>query len=527
AGTMGLRATVTRYAHERWQRVTVAGLALAAAMLALFVLLFFIIIPTVIEKMVTMQSELVEGSEVMERWKNPKFKMQFKVFVFSVKNPDQVLEGATPILKESGPYVWDKVMRHEVTSSGNGTVTFKRKVLYHFNERDSCPTCILGNRVWVPNIIYQKFVEVASRPTMRAAATTLLAQTPFLELEVGDLLFDGYKDPFLENFCDVPFVNVICQTVFGLPERIGLFYGFNNSYVDGEYTVKDGTMNIRERGDLVSFEGMDRLRKSWWTSEEALQLKGNEGSLFHPFIKRDETLWTFSNQLCRALPLKYEKDTEVMGIPTYRFRVPPETFDTAENSGYCHPTEKVFYPQQAAHERHCYPRGVMQVAKCRPNEPPAVLSMPNFNLAPEEVRRSVEGLNATDDERDSIIVDVEPTLGMPVRAHRAMQINIEFWSGKDILIPAYHTKQRSTLIPVVIVHDDAEIDDETLHKVKLELIMGQRVAAFGCYLLLLTAITLAVSTVLFALYKSGRLCQRRDGVYVADSRSEKISSGKI
>lgn len=76
-------------------------------------------------------------------------------------------------------------------------------------------------------------------------------------------------------------------------------FQFNNSYVDGEYTVKDGTMNIRytvvlrvidflpycdygslnyrstkyrnllrERGDLVSFEGMDRLRKSWWSNEE-------------------------------------------------------------------------------------------------------------------------------------------------------------------------------------------------------------------------------------------------------------------
>ncbi|KAF8359424.1 scav-2 [Pristionchus pacificus] len=516
---MGLRATATRWAHDRWQRVTVAGVALAAAMLALFVLLFFMVIPAVVERLVIKQSELVEGSEVMERWKNPKFKMQFKVFVFSVRNPDEVLNGARPIVKETGPYVWDKVMKHEVTAAGNGTVTFKRKVLYFFNEKDSCPTCILGNRVWVPNIIYQKFVEVASKPAMRAAATTLLAQTPFLELEVGDLLFRGYKDPFLENFCDVPFVNVICQTVFALPERIGLFYGFNNSYVDGEYTVKDGTMNIRERGDLVSFEGMDRLRKSWWSNEEARVLKGNEGSLFHPFVKRDETLWTFSNQLCRALPLVYEKDTEVLGIPTYRFRVTPTAFDYDDNPGYCHATDKVFYPQQNGSERHCYPHGIMQVAKCRPNEPPAVLSMPNFHLAPEEVRQSVEGLNATDEERDSIIVDVEPTLGMPVRAHRAMQINIEFWAGKDILLPAYHTKQRSTLIPIVIVHDDAEIDDETLNKVKLELIMGQRVAAGACYLLLLTALALLAATGLFALYKSGLLCGRRSDVYAAESPS--------
>lgn len=34
---------------------------------------------------------------------------------------------------------------------------------------------------------------------------------------------------------------------------------------------------------------------------------------------------------CRALPLVYEKDTEVLGIPTYRFRVPPTAFDYDEN----------------------------------------------------------------------------------------------------------------------------------------------------------------------------------------------------
>lgn len=34
---------------------------------------------------------------------------------------------------------------------------------------------------------------------MRAAATTLLSQTAFLEVEVGELLFEGYKDPFLDK----------------------------------------------------------------------------------------------------------------------------------------------------------------------------------------------------------------------------------------------------------------------------------------------------------------------------------------
>ncbi|GMT17103.1 hypothetical protein PFISCL1PPCAC_8400, partial [Pristionchus fissidentatus] len=520
------RSTLTRWARVHWQRVTVAGVLLSIAMLALFLLLFFLIIPTIVERMVTKQSELVEGSEVMERWKNPKFKMQFKVFVFSVKNPDEVLSGAKPIVKESGPYTFDKVMKHEVSSSGNGTITFKRKVLYHFNEADSCPTCILGNRIWVPNIIYQKFVEVASRPTMKAAATTLLAQTPFLELEVGDLLFHGYKDPFLENFCDAPFVNIVCQTIFSLPERIGLFYGMNNSYIEGEYTIKDGSLKIRERGEVVSYNGMDRLRRNWWSDEEALKLRGSEGSLFHPFVKRDETLWSLSSQMCRSIPLVYERDSEVRGIPTYRFRVPPTAFDTTETPGFCHATEKVFFRAQQGNDRHCYPRGIVQVAKCRPNEPPVVLSLPNFNYASDDVQQSVEGLNSTDDERDSIYVDIEPTLGMPVRAHRAVQLNVEFWAGKEILLPAYHTKQRSALIPIAVVHDDAEIDEETLNKVQRELILSQRVASGACYTLLFFALALLAATGIYALIMWRGLCGHRDDVYAADSARAGSSSSE-
>ena len=72
------------------------------------------------------------------------------------------------------------------------------------------------------------------------------------------------------------------------------------------------------------------------------------------------------------------------------------------------------------------------------------------------MQSSVRGLNASDEERDAITVDIEPvcdyqyllsparvesfgtslqTLGVAFRARRRAQINVEFWAGKDILIP--------------------------------------------------------------------------------------------
>lgn len=53
-------------------------------------------------------------------------------------------------------------------------------------------------------------------------------------------------------------------------------------------------------GFLSNFDKVDKIFFIRGKFEfQARVLKGNEGSLFHPFVKRDETLWTFSNQLCR------------------------------------------------------------------------------------------------------------------------------------------------------------------------------------------------------------------------------------
>ena len=76
--------------------------------------------------------------------------------------------------------------------------------------------------------IFQKFIEAASKPAMKAATAALLVQTPFLEVEVSELLFDGYVDPFLDQVCSLPFVDFVCESILDLPERIGFFWGVSD-----------------------------------------------------------------------------------------------------------------------------------------------------------------------------------------------------------------------------------------------------------------------------------------------------------
>ncbi|KAK6018291.1 CD36 family protein, partial [Ostertagia ostertagi] len=265
----------------------------------------------------------------MEKWANPQYEILFKVYVHSIKNPDEIMNGAIPEVTESGPYTFNKKVTNKVLSHENGIVKFKRFISYTFNETESCLTCILGNRIWIPNMIYQKFVEAASTVGMRAAATTLLSQTAFLEVEVGEFLFEGYKDPFLDKVCEIPFMNFVCDSILDLPDRIGMFYEANNT-ADGVYEIHDGVDNPQDLGKIETWNGKKSVDPSW-------------------------SIW-----------LEFEKEVEYEGIPAYRFIVPPDVFDPTipENDGFCNPTDKKFFESQNETD-DCFPKGLLEISKCQ------------------------------------------------------------------------------------------------------------------------------------------------------------------
>ena len=65
-------------------------------------------------------------------------KLQTSVYIFDVKNPDEVKNGAKPLLKEHGPYVYDEY-HHKVNLkwNHNGTVTYENVREYHYNSNES------------------------------------------------------------------------------------------------------------------------------------------------------------------------------------------------------------------------------------------------------------------------------------------------------------------------------------------------------------------------------------------------------
>ena len=67
----------------------------------------------------------------------------------------------------------------------------------------------------------------------------------------------------------------------------------------------------------------DETELSFWKNDTGSMcnaIQGTDGSTFHPDIKKDEKIHIFNRDLCRSLPLVYQKDViDGNGIPGYRF----------------------------------------------------------------------------------------------------------------------------------------------------------------------------------------------------------------
>jgi len=50
---------------------------------------------------------LVKGTEAYERWRKLPVALCFNIYLFNVTNPDDVQNGANPVVQEIGPYVYE------------------------------------------------------------------------------------------------------------------------------------------------------------------------------------------------------------------------------------------------------------------------------------------------------------------------------------------------------------------------------------------------------------------------------------
>ncbi|XP_055385357.1 scavenger receptor class B member 1-like isoform X2 [Condylostylus longicornis] len=376
---------------------------------------------SVVRLVIDHQIALRNGTQTFGWWAKPPVEPMIKVYVYNVTNADDFLNNGTKaVLDELGPYVYAETWEREnIVENDNGTITFSMKKTFVF--REDLSNGLEDDVVIVPNIPMLSATSQSKNAARflrlaMASIMDILKIKPFVEVSVGQLLW-GYEDPLLKLAKDV------VPKEQKLPyEEFGLMYGKNGTSKD-RVTIFSGTQDITKYGLIDRFNGKTHLPH--WLTEECNRLNGSDGSIFPPHMTTDTKLHVYDKDLCRLLPLVFEKEIITKnGVKGYRFTPPENVFDDVEsnmeNSCFC-----------PAGPPSCAPKGLFNVSLCQ-YDSPIMLSFPHFYLADDTFRTAVEGISPPEKEKHQFYLDVQPDMGTTLSARVGVQINLAVSQVVDI-----------------------------------------------------------------------------------------------
>nr|UTN00849.1 sensory neurons membrane protein [Semanotus bifasciatus] len=116
-----------------------------------------------------------------------------------------------------------------------------------------------------------------------------------------------------------------------------------------------------------------------WPTDECNQIKGTDGTIFPPFLRKEEGLESFAPDLCRSLAAFYVKHTKYDGIPVSEYAA--NLGDMSKNAD-----EKCYCPTPET----CLKKGVMDLYKCA--GVPIYASLPHFFGSDKSYVKGIKGL---------------------------------------------------------------------------------------------------------------------------------------
>ena len=154
-------------------------------------------------------------------------------------------------------------------------------------------------------------MRFAGRIVQNALSSMLeiLRQDVFNSTTVRDVIW-GYDHPLIKLGNDV------LPQEQKLPfNKFGFFVNKNHS-LSGFWETMTGIDKVRDVARVISYENKDKL--DFWSDDACNAIKGTDGSLFHPEVQKNETLYIFNKDLCQSLPLVFQEEVSHHGMETYR-----------------------------------------------------------------------------------------------------------------------------------------------------------------------------------------------------------------
>ncbi|KAK2563474.1 Lysosome membrane protein 2 [Acropora cervicornis] len=399
---------------------------------------------------------LKDGTLGFEEWKKPSTPIYKQYFVFNLTNPEAVMEGAIPNVTQIGP----EFRTNEVLdwNQDQSIVTYMPNRTYIFDEATSCAGCDdqMDSFVTVNIPLLLKNMDLTNY-TKCLGLVQLTADIYGVKLfqrkRVREFLW-GYTDDMLEAIVNVKSDDCPSSAAKNVTPFVQIQK--NNTYfgISAVHTGQD---------DISKVQQFTMWRHESLGKYTSYLFFCSDGTQFAPRLTGDETLYTFSPEICRSISFTHESRLEVKKIKLYRFTVPPEVF----KSGDIYPSNKGFCVEPG-----CLPSGLLNVSLCRPMNPPLVVSSPHFYQGNKSLLKTVNGLHPTKSAHETFL-DVEPLTGRVMRAAQRLQINVALESTGEIT-DEKAKEFRSKVYEVIIIFEVFQYFLITLGVLCLELAKMRR-----------------------------------------------------
>ncbi|RWS26847.1 Protein croquemort-like protein, partial [Leptotrombidium deliense] len=422
-------------------------------------------------------------SKTFANWRIIPYKITNAVYLYNVTNPAEVEKGQTPIFQELGPYVFrEKRVKENVKwlaaingSDSYETIEYEQVKLWHFVPEESNGTLNDAIRhLNVPVVTAAKTVKDEGGGWLKYLELNGAILTTGSELfpkhTADELLFVGYIDKFiklLETFhVKLPF------------HKFGWFHGKNES-ADGIYRIYSGTSQATNAGKMYAWNRHRHL--NMWSGDVCNSLNDVfHGDLFPPFEDPNPKLIKlWAADLCRYLRLDFNGTQNLYGVEANRYTVTQSAFNYTmdENKCFCS-------------KDGCPADGLTDASPCMFGAPIGA-SLPHFLYADSAYSSRIEGIEKGDPNHHSFFMDIEPTLGIPVRFALRMQVNVLLENNKNMKYAKY--LKESIYYPQMWFSVTAEMDEQMSKQLYL-------VQHLQMYINIVASVILSISVIILIVW---------------------------
>ncbi|CAF3534142.1 unnamed protein product [Adineta steineri] len=416
---------------------------------------------SIVKKAVKKECQLKQGTVVYQLWRDSPVPLYMSIYVFDLVNEKDFLNGGKPRVIQRGPFVYkEQRTKTDIRLYPNGTISYRELRNYTFDRTKSSDDETL--RINTINVVYMTLVNYLQMINIPSSIRTIIGlvlssvEKPIMQRTVKEYLW-GYEDPIL-NILKKQLPQLVSN------DQVSVFASVVNEAQYETILINNGigfdinhTERIDNVGKIERFNFSTNL--SIWSNKYANMINGTDSTIWHPDARKDELIYTFMNDICRSVYLKFNQTRQnSFDISTYQYTLPNDVFaNSSDNEGFCLNSSTSDKIQQLK----CLPNGLFSLSSCIHLSGstfaiplPIIASNPHFLAADRSVQDAIIGL-MPDEMLHRSYIDIEPMTGIVMNGSRRMQFNLNVINDSKIS-GVSHVK--SLVYPMIWVNEHAEID---------------------------------------------------------------------